>query len=53
MECPRCETPLSERGRDDVTIDACEESHGVWLDRGEVGKLIVRISSFGEIFGDD
>lgn len=41
--CPRCTTAsLAERERDGVTIDVCSECRGVWLDRGELEKLIAR-----------
>ncbi|MGE3174070.1 MAG: zf-TFIIB domain-containing protein [Planctomycetota bacterium] len=43
MRCPRCETPvLDERDRDGVTLDQCPECRGVWLDRGELEKLVNR-----------
>ncbi len=40
MNCPRCESALDERERDGVTIDVCTRCRGVWLDRGELEKLI-------------
>ena len=43
MKCPRCEkTELHEKERDGVTIDLCRECRGIWLDRGELEKLIAR-----------
>ena len=43
MNCPRCETSqLHEKERDGVTIDLCRECRGIWLDRGELEKLIAR-----------
>lgn len=43
MLCPRCEgTTLSEREREGITIDVCSGCRGVWLDRGELEKLIAR-----------
>lgn len=43
MNCPRCETgSLTERDRDGVTLDVCPRCRGVWLDRGELEKLIAR-----------
>ena len=45
MKCPRCEgSILDERDRDGVTIDVCRECRGVWLDRGELEKLVSRAS---------
>ncbi len=41
MYCPRCETTvLDERVRDGVVIDACPRCRGIWLDRGELERLI-------------
>ncbi len=42
MQCPRCEGPLDERERDGVVVDVCRTCRGVWLDRGELEKLIAR-----------
>lgn len=43
MNCPRCSgASLREIDRDGVTIDRCESCRGVWLDRGELEKLIAR-----------
>ena len=43
MRCPRCETSvLDEREREGVTVDVCRECRGMWLDRGELEKIIAR-----------
>jgi Zn-finger nucleic acid-binding protein len=43
MNCPRCESSvLEERERDGVTIDVCRQCRGIWLDRGELERLIAR-----------
>jgi uncharacterized protein len=43
MKCPRCETsPLDERDRDGITIDVCQQCRGIWLDRGELERLVAR-----------
>ena len=43
MRCPRCETKvLDEVVREGVTIDVCRECRGMWLDRGELERLIAR-----------
>jgi Zn-finger nucleic acid-binding protein len=44
MICPRCETTLDERDRDGILVDHCPRCRGVWLDRGELEKLISRAS---------
>lgn len=41
MKCPRCEKPvLDERERNGITVDVCPECRGVWLDRGELEKML-------------
>lgn len=41
MKCPACETVLSMTERQGVEIDYCPSCRGVWLDRGELDKLLV------------
>ncbi len=41
MHCPRCESSvLEERDRNGLTVDVCKSCRGVWLDRGEIEKLL-------------
>jgi len=43
MKCPTCtETSLVMTDRQGVEIDDCPQCRGVWLDRGELDKLIER-----------
>lgn len=43
MKCPRCpESVLEEREREGVTVDACRSCYGIWLDRGELERLVAR-----------
>lgn len=43
MKCPRCErAELVEMDREGVTIDRCDKCRGIWLDRGELEKLIAK-----------
>lgn len=45
MKCPRCENQvLDEREREGVTIDSCPSCRGVWLDRGELERLVAKLS---------
>ncbi len=41
MRCPNCQSRLVEVERSDVLIDACPQCRGVWLDRGELDKILV------------
>jgi Zn-finger nucleic acid-binding protein len=38
--CPRCRIALQERLFGDVTIDMCEKCDGIWLDDGELRRII-------------
>lgn len=43
MKCPICtEVDLKIADRQGVEIDYCPECRGVWLDRGELDKIIER-----------
>lgn len=45
MKCPTCtETDLVMTARQGVEIDYCPKCRGVWLDRGELDKIIERSS---------
>jgi Zn-finger nucleic acid-binding protein len=48
MTCPRCNAKLNLSQRQGVEIDACPECRGVWLDRGELDKIINRYDAFDE-----
>jgi len=45
MKCPNCNANLVMSERSGVEIDYCPECRGVWLDRGELDKIIERASS--------
>ena len=41
MKCPRCpESTLAMSERQGIEIDYCPSCRGIWLDRGELDKLI-------------
>jgi uncharacterized protein len=42
VQCPVDNTTLLMSARDGVEIDYCPQCRGVWLDRGELDKLIER-----------
>ena len=42
MKCPACDVPLSMTDRQGIEIDYCPQCRGVWLDRGELDKIIER-----------
>lgn len=45
MPCPVCAVPLVMSERQGVEIDYCGQCRGVWLDRGELDKIIERNAS--------
>jgi uncharacterized protein len=45
MPCPVCKVALVMSERQGVEIDYCPQCRGVWLDRGELDKIIERNAS--------
>lgn len=46
MNCPVCQNELRPTDRQGVEIDYCPKCRGVWLDRGELDKIIERSNAF-------
>ncbi|WP_424137700.1 zf-TFIIB domain-containing protein [Roseomonas chloroacetimidivorans] len=46
MPCPRCRIDLVMSDRQGIEIDFCPQCRGVWLDRGELDKIIERSAQF-------
>jgi Zn-finger nucleic acid-binding protein len=47
MKCPHCEqTDLVLSERQGVEIDYCPKCRGVWLDRGELDKIVDRAAEY-------
>jgi Zn-finger nucleic acid-binding protein len=42
MQCPTCNVTLVMTDRQGIEIDYCPQCRGVWLDRGELDKIIER-----------
>lgn len=42
MKCPKCEMEMKITDREGVEIDYCPQCRGVWLDRGELEKIVAR-----------
>jgi uncharacterized protein len=40
MSCPKCQGRMRQYERSGVTVDQCAECRGIFLDRGELEKLI-------------
>ena len=53
MNCPACEkVTLVMTTRQDIEIDYCPTCRGVWLDRGELDKIVARARG-GQRLGND
>ncbi|GIW35691.1 zf-TFIIB domain-containing protein [Meiothermus sp.] len=44
--CPNCETGMNEIQRNGVHIDVCPSCRGVWLDGGEMEKLLGQVRQY-------
>jgi uncharacterized protein len=53
MICPNCQTELKMGDRSGVEIDYCPNCRGVWLDKGELDKIVDRLSAAPWAQGDD
>lgn len=53
MRCPICnDVRMREVEKDGVLIDVCPECKGVWLDRGELEKLMKEIREIRPAFNE-
>lgn len=42
MKCPLCNIELKMTDRQGIEIDYCPQCRGIWLDRGELDKILER-----------
>lgn len=42
MKCPNCNVTLVMSDKNGVEIDYCPECRGIWLDKGELDKIMER-----------
>lgn len=40
LDCPRCKKTMKKLKKNNVIIDVCAHCNGMWLDDGEIEKLI-------------
>ncbi|HET9640702.1 MAG TPA: zf-TFIIB domain-containing protein [Allosphingosinicella sp.] len=45
MSCPHCAIPLVMSERQGIEIDYCPTCRGIWLDRGELDKILERAAA--------
>ncbi len=48
MICPKCQSPMRSYERNGVTVDQCTGCRGVFLDRGELERLVDAEGAFYE-----
>ena len=53
LMCPNCNASMTEVKRNDVAFDMCPTCRGVWLDRGELEKIIAGARDERAAFEDD
>lgn len=51
MRCPVCDMDLVLTERQGIEVDYCPKCRGIWLDRGELDKLIERGASMSRLEG--
>lgn len=50
MNCPNCQLKMKVSQRQGVKIDYCTRCRGIWLERGELDKIIQRTMSLAMPF---
>lgn len=50
MDCPNCRVKMKDTQRQGVKIDYCASCRGIWLERGELDKIIQRTMSLAMPF---
>lgn len=48
MKCPNCNETLVMAQRQGVEIDYCPNCRGVWLDKGELDKIVERTAGYSK-----
>ncbi|WP_026176953.1 zf-TFIIB domain-containing protein [Desulfurispora thermophila] len=44
MHCPHCQVEMVPASKQGVLIDVCPRCRGIWLDRGELEKIMERVA---------
>jgi Zn-finger nucleic acid-binding protein len=53
LMCPNCNVETNEISRSGVKLDVCSRCRGVWLDRGELEKLLSAVQRVEDEFDRD
>lgn len=46
LTCPKCHGAMRQYERNGITVDQCDECRGIYLDRGELERLVSAESAF-------
>ena len=46
LTCPKCRGPMRSYERSGITVDQCTECRGIFLDRGELERLVDAETTF-------
>ncbi|GIV46275.1 MAG: hypothetical protein KatS3mg036_1093 [Ignavibacterium sp.] len=46
MTCPICKVDLLISDKHGIEVDYCPKCRGIWLDRGELDKIIERVNEY-------
>lgn len=49
VSCPLCNADMVTRHRHGVELDLCPRCRGIWLDRGELDRIIERSSTCNDL----
>lgn len=50
--CPVCSIPMDEVNKSGVMIDVCPRCKGVWLDRGELNRLMEGLGGYRQEYDE-
>lgn len=51
-DCPVCAIPMDEVPKSGVLIDICPRCKGIWLDRGELNRLLDSLKEYRKDYDD-
>jgi Zn-finger nucleic acid-binding protein len=46
LQCPKCQAEMRQYERNGVTVDQCSDCRGLFLDRGELERLVTAEASW-------
>lgn len=52
-KCPKCEVVMNEVRKEEIIIDVCPKCMGIWLDKGELDKIIERSNVYNKHHDDN